>query len=80
MKALHVKYMLGAMISSGIVAEAFMVLGYFIYEAIVLGLGVGASGAIVGNIGQGFVGVTVACIVSPTLKRSREINEMLDGL
>lgn len=80
MKALHVKYMLGAMITSGIVAEAFMILGYFIYEAIVLGLGVGATGAIVGNIGQGLVGVIVSCIVSPALKRSREINEMLDRL
>ena len=80
MKALHVKYMLGAMITSSIVAEAFMVLGYFMYEAIVLGLGVGATGAIVGNIGQGLVGVIVSCIVSPALKRSREINEMLDRL
>ena len=79
-RSLHVKYMLGTMIASGIVAEAFMVLGYFIYEATILGLGVGASGAIVGNIGQGLVGVIVACIVSPALKRSREINEMLDRL
>lgn len=68
------------MILSGVLAELFMVLGYFVYEALFLGMGFGASGAIVGNIGQGLVGMIVACIVSPALKCSREINELMDRL
>lgn len=69
---------LAAMIAAGILAEAFMVLGYFAYEAIILGMGLGAAGAIVGNIGQGVVGVIIACVVSPVLMRSREIEELMN--
>lgn len=67
-----------AMIAAGILAEAFMVLGYFAYEAIILGMGLGAAGAIVGNIGQGVVGVIVACVVAPVLMRSREVTELMN--
>ena len=66
------------MIAAGILAEAFMVLGYFTYEAIILGMGLGAAGAIVGNIGQGVVGVIVACVVAPVLMRSREVTELMN--
>lgn len=69
---------LAAMIAAGILAEAFMVLGYFAYEAIILGMGLGAAGAIVGNIGQGVVGVIVACVVAPVLMRSREVTELMN--
>ena len=72
--------MLAAMAISGILAEAFMILGYFAYEAIFLGLGMGAAGAIIGNLGQGIVGVLVACTVAPALARSREITDMLNRL
>ena len=53
-----------AMIATGILAEAFM--------------GLGAAGAIVGNIGQGVVGVIVACVVAPVLMRSREVTELMN--
>lgn len=69
-----------SMIVSGIIAEAFMILGYFVYEAVFLGLGLGATGAIIGNIGQGIVGVIVGCVVTPALARSREVTEMLNKL
>lgn len=67
-----------AMIAAGILAEAFMVLGYFAYEATILGMGMGAAGAIIGNIGQGVVGVVVACAVAPVLMRSREVTELMN--
>ena len=70
--------MLLAMAVSGIIAEAFMILGYFAYEAIFLGLGMGAAGAIIGNLGQGIVGVLAACVVAPVLTRSHEITDMLN--
>lgn len=74
------KKIIASLIISGVVAEAFMILGYFIYEAAFLGLGLGAASAIIGNIGQGVVGVIVACVATPTLTRSREITEMLSKL
>lgn len=69
---------LAAMIAAGVIAETFMVLGYFFYEAVLLGVGVGATGGILGNIGQGIVGVIVACVVTPVLNRSAEVRELMD--
>jgi len=69
---------LAAMIVAGILAEAFMVLGYFFYEAVLMGVGAAAAGGILGNVGQGIVGVIVACIVSPVLTRSEEVRELMD--
>lgn len=65
------------MIAAGIVAEAFMVAGYFVYEALFLGIGMGATGAILGNVGQGVVGVIVACITSPVLRSIDELKTMM---
>lgn len=62
---------------AGVLAEAFMVLGYFAYEGIFLGMGMGAAGAIIGNIGQGIVGVLVGCLVTPVLNHSKEVRELL---
>lgn len=67
-----------SMIVAGIVAEAFMVLGYFFYESVLMGVGIAAAGAIPGNIGQGLVGVVVACVVAPVLTRSDEIRELME--
>lgn len=69
---------LATMVVCGILAEALMVLGYFFYEAVVLGMGAGAAAGIVGNIGQGAVGVIVACVVTPVLARSGELMELMD--
>ncbi|MBQ8507049.1 MAG: ECF transporter S component [Clostridia bacterium] len=66
------------MIAAGILAEAFMVLGYFFYEAVLMGVGIGAAGGIIGNIGQGVVGVIVAVVVAPVLRRSSEVRELME--
>ena len=55
-----------------------MILGYFAYEAICLGIGIGAAGAIPGNIGQGVVGVIIAVVLTPILTRSRELNNLME--
>jgi len=73
----RVKQPILAMAIAGVLAEAFMVLGYFAYEGIFLGIGMGAAGAIIGNIGQGVVGVLVGCLVAPVLNRSKEVRELL---
>lgn len=69
---------LAIMVLAGVLAEAFMVLGYFFYEAVILGVGVAAAGGIIGNIGQGIVGVAVACLVAPVLTRSAEVRELME--
>lgn len=69
-----------AMIFAAVLAEIWMVLGYFLYEAVILGLGMAAAGGIVGNIGQGVVGVIVACIAAPVLGRSPELKERMKKL
>lgn len=63
---------------AAIAGEAFMVLGYFCYEAIFLGYGMGAAAAIPGNLGQAVVGIIVASVLTPVLTRSHELNEMMD--
>ena len=72
--------MLAGMIVSGILAEIFMVLGYFLYEALILGYGLGAAGAIIGNIGQGMVGIILGCIVAPILRKSPEDSELMNRI
>ena len=67
-----------AMIVGAVLAEAFMVLGYFFYEAMCLGMGAGAAGGIAGNIGQGVVSAIIGCVLTPILTRSREIREFMD--
>lgn len=65
------------MIAASILSEVFMILGYFFYEAVCLGIGMSAAGAIIGNVGQGVVAVIVACIVTPVLARSHEVRELM---
>ena len=55
-----------------------MVLGYFVYEAVFMGFGIGAAGSIPGNIGQGVVGVIIGCVLAPILQRSHEVTELMD--
>ena len=68
-----------ALVLAGVAAEAFMVLGYFFYESVLLGMGSGAAGGIVGNIGQGIVGIIIASVVAPVLRRSDGIRKLLEG-
>lgn len=72
------KGVLVTMIIAGILAEVFMVLGYFFYEGVLLGMGMAAVGGVLGNIGQGAVGVIVACIVAPVLTGSAEVRELME--
>lgn len=65
-------------LTAGIAAEIFMILGYFAYEAIVMGAGFGAAGGILGNVGQGVVGIIVACAVVPALLRADGIKALFD--
>lgn len=65
-------------LAGGIGAEIFMVLGYFFYEAVILGSGLGATEGILLNVWQAVVGVIVASILTPILSRSKEVMEIMD--
>ena len=55
-----------------------MVLGYFFYEAVLLGIGIGAAGGILGNVVQGIAGVIIGCVLAPILSRSSGVMELMD--
>ena len=51
-------------------SEAIMVLGYFGYEAVILGYGIAAAGSILGNVTQGAVGAIAAVALVTALQKS----------
>ena len=61
-------------IAGMIMAEAVMVLGYFLVEWLVLGYGLAAaSGAVFPNIVQGLSGVIIGAALLPLMKRVKSI-------
>ena len=58
-----------ARLVSGAVAELFMVFGYFVYEAVILGLGWAAAAGVLGNLGQGAFGLGAAFVIITMLER-----------
>jgi len=61
-------------IAGMIVAEAVMVLGYFLIEWLVLGYGLAAAaGAVFPNIVQGLSGVIIGAALLPLMKRVKNI-------
>ncbi|MGI6090118.1 MAG: ECF transporter S component [Saccharofermentanales bacterium] len=68
-----------ARIISGTVGELFMVLGYFIYEAIILGMGPGALAGVPGNLGQGAFGLVAGFAIITLLERHPYIRSRLSA-
>ncbi len=60
---------LPALFLACLVAELLMVGGYFVYEALLLGYGIGAAAAIPGNLIQGVVGILLAIPLFLQLRR-----------
>ena len=54
---------------SEIISEIIMVAGYFLFEATIMGYGVGAAAALPGNTIQGIVGVIISMLLIPTIKK-----------
>lgn len=48
-----------------------MVFGYFLYEATALGYGIGALGAIPGNLVQAVGGIVISVLVMELIKNNR---------
>lgn len=52
----------------GVIAECLMIAGYFFFEAVFMGYGLGAAAAIPGNAIQGVVGLILAMILIPVFR------------
>lgn len=62
---------LPAMITSGIIGETIMVLGYFGYASLILGKGFGAAASIPGNIIQGVIGIVAGTAIMLIVQKTR---------
>lgn len=67
-----------ALVVPGILAEIWMIAGYFFYEAVLMNMGMAAASGILGNAGQGIVGVVLSCIIAPALLKNDEMRELMN--
>ena len=54
---------------SSVISEVWMILGYFLYESIILGYGPGALGSVAGNAMQAVAGLVLGSILMLALKK-----------
>lgn len=69
-KALKNKPIIGK-IAGAVAAEAFMILGYFAYEALALGYGMGAALSIPSNLMQGLVSTVASVTLATAINKSK---------
>jgi len=63
-------------LTTGIVAELWMVCGYFGFSCLILGKGLAAAASIPGNLFQGLVGLVSALALYEALSRARTFREL----
>ena len=68
-RALREKRPMLGVVTGGIVAEIIMIVGYFLFTALVLGLGWGALPEVPGNCVQGVFGVIAGALLFAALRR-----------
>lgn len=66
-----------AYIISAIVAELIMVFGYFAYEALLLGYGIGAASSIISNLIQGITCLIIGVILINALNASKSLGKLM---
>lgn len=72
--------LLGTRALAGLVAEMIMVLGYFAYEATLLGYGMGALASIPANLAQAAIGLVVSLLLVNILQKIPGISNKLPEL
>ncbi len=60
----------------GVVAELWMVAGYFLYAMLILGKGIAAATSIPGNLLQGAIGIVAAIALVAALRESRTLDKV----
>lgn len=66
----------GKKIIPAAVSELIMCAGYFGYEAVIMKLGMAASGSLVFNLIQGVIGTVISVILVAALKKTKIISEL----
>ena len=61
---------------SALVGEALMVLGYFFFEGVLLGMGMGAAAGIPSNLVQAVTGIVIALVLVALLKGSKALDKI----
>ena len=68
------------LILSGLPSELIMVFGYFLFEAALLGQGLGAAVGIPANLLQGAFGLVAATLLTGVLRRNSYVRKAYPGL
>ena len=71
------KVMLSALFA-GIISETLMVAGYFVYESLALGYGVGALAGVPSNIFQGLGGTVLYVILLFAVRKNKFLSEKMN--
>ncbi len=66
-------------ILSAVAAEIVMIVGYFGYEAVFLGYGIGAAPAVVSNIFQGLTNIVLGTVILFALKKAKVLSKLYQG-
>lgn len=73
-KKLHTRF---SIILAGVAAEVIMIAGYFVFTAVVLGLGWGALPEIAGNCVQGLFGIIASSLLYKALAKTKYVKSMM---
>ena len=60
-----------------LLGEVMMVLGYFFFESVFLGVGAAAVASVVGNLTQAVVGVVTSTILSAVFMKNKRLRDMM---
>lgn len=60
-----------------LLGEAMMVLGYFFFESVFLGVGTAAIASVVGNLTQAAVGVITSTILAVVFTKNRRLRDLM---
>jgi len=70
----------GKILASGIPAECIMVVGYFVFEAILVGQGWAAAAGIPGNIIQSIFGLTASTVLGRAFQKNSYLRKLFPEL
>lgn len=60
-----------------LLGEAMMVLGYFFFESVFLGVGAAAIASVVGNLTQAAVGVVTSTVLAVVFTKNKRLRELI---
>ena len=72
------RFSLPRLLFIGCIAEAIMVVAYFLYESLILSFGFGAIAAVPGNIFQGVCGVCVNILLVQVISKNIKLKNLLN--